>query len=96
MGIVIDTFGELREKITIEEEDKLNTCMICGKKRDFFEKFNKDFEQHLKVDHLVWNYIYYIIYIKNKEVSSRNSYENYIYDCYEKEDYSWIPNDDFE
>jgi hypothetical protein len=58
MGIVIDTFTEMREKVSLEEDDKLNTCMICGKRREFFEKFNKNFEYHRENEHNPWNYIF--------------------------------------
>ncbi len=96
MGIVIDTFGELREKITREDEDKKNTCMICGKKKDAFDKFNKDFEHHLRFEHNPWNYFFYIVYIKNKDTSKRNSHENHVWNCFINEDYSWIPNMEIE
>lgn len=92
MGIVIDTFGELREKLSREDEDKKNTCMICGNKKDSFDKFNKDFDVHLKSEHNPWNYFFYIVYIKNKDTSKRNSHENYVWNCFINEDYSWIPN----
>eukprot|EP00340_Litonotus_pictus_P011819 CAMPEP_0170538072 /NCGR_PEP_ID=MMETSP0209-20121228/103089_1 /TAXON_ID=665100 ORGANISM="Litonotus pictus, Strain P1" /NCGR_SAMPLE_ID=MMETSP0209 /ASSEMBLY_ACC=CAM_ASM_000301 /LENGTH=2196 /DNA_ID=CAMNT_0010839695 /DNA_START=319 /DNA_END=6909 /DNA_ORIENTATION=- len=96
MGIVIDTFGELREKLTAEDEDKKNTCMICGKKKDAFDKFNKDFEYHLQSEHNPWNYFFYIVYIKTKDTSKRNSHENYVWNCFINEDYSWIPNTEIE
>ena len=94
MGIVIDTFSELREKIHKEDDDKENTCMICGKKRDYFDKFNKDFNHHLSVEHNPWNYFLYIIYIKDKDMCKRNSHENYVWNCYKIEDFSWVPNEE--
>jgi hypothetical protein len=94
MGIVIDTFGELREKMTQEEDDKKEKCMICAKKTEHFEKLKLDFIKHIKTEHHVWDYLFFIIYISKKESSLRNSYENLVYQYFNEENYSWIPNEE--
>ena len=94
MGIVIDTFGELREKMTQEEDDKKEKCMICGKRTEYFEKFKQDFQNHIRYEHHVWEYLFFIIYISKKESSIRNSYENLVYQYFHEENYSWLPNEE--
>ena len=94
MGIVIDTFGELREKMTQEENDIKEKCMICAKRTEYFDKFKLNFEHHIKYEHHVWDYLFYIIYISKKESSLRNSYENLVFQYFNEENYSWIPNEE--
>ena len=94
MGIVIDTFGELREKMAQEEDDKKETCMICGKRSDYFDKLKQDFEKHLNYEHHVWDYLFYIVYISKKESSIRNSYENLVYQLFNEEKFTWVPNEE--
>jgi hypothetical protein len=37
-GIIIDTFGALRDEHNKITDSIENKCMICGKNRDFIEK----------------------------------------------------------
>lgn len=41
-GIIIDTFGALREEHNKITESLENKCMICGKNRDQIEKEYQD------------------------------------------------------
>ena len=59
-GIILDAFGELRDKTSSLEDDKSNLCYICNASRDKIEKSNSNFDDHI-AKHYLWNYIFYII-----------------------------------
>ena len=68
-GIIIDTFGSLREEFKQLQEDLENICFICGLDKDTIEKntdSNMNFEIHKKEEHNIWNYIFFIGYISWK------------------------------
>ena len=51
-GIIIDKFGELREKEDMIKEDSLTTCFICGRHRDQLDPWlSKVREDQLKTCH---------------------------------------------
>lgn len=37
-GIIIDTFGSLREELSVYKEDLENICFICGYDKETIEK----------------------------------------------------------
>ena len=90
-GIIIDTFRELRVKYQEDLHDKLNRCFICGEERDNLEKDGNNFENHVIIDHDLWNYAYYIIALKFTDVQDMNYINSYVAGCIEEKDISWIP-----
>lgn len=51
-GIIIDTFGNLREELMEYEEDLATNCFICGHNSEHIEKNSensKGFKNHIKV-----------------------------------------------
>jgi hypothetical protein len=53
-GIIIDTFGSLREELGIYEEDLKNYCFICGFDKETIEKEStnqRGFRYHVKEEH---------------------------------------------
>lgn len=66
-GIIIDTFGSLREELQRYKHDLDNFCFICGFDIEAIEKNSKNnlgFKNHIKKDHYLWNYLFYIAYLK--------------------------------
>ena len=91
-GIIIDTFGELREQQLEKEDDKENTCFICGLDREIFDMKSDDgFNQHTKHSHYMWNYVFYMAYMDNKNKSEYNGIETYISNKRKNQDNSWFP-----
>lgn len=45
-GIIIDTFGERREKKEMIKDDTLNKCFICNIDREEFDRSGEDFTIH--------------------------------------------------
>jgi len=77
-GIILDTFGELREKRNAIEEDIRTRCFICNVESDELQRFGVSFSSHIKHEHNMWNYVYYFIYLDNKERDDYTSIENFI------------------
>jgi len=90
-GIIIDTFAELRDQKRNRDFDEKNNCFICNLDRSLFEKEGKSFEHHVQVEHDLWNYLYYIVYLKSKNELHYSGTETYIFEKYSKEDLSWFP-----
>ena len=80
-GIIIDTFGQLREQLNEYNEDLENSCFICGFDKEKIEKESKNqrgFEHHIKKEHYQWNYIFYIAYISQKSQTEYTGIESYV------------------
>lgn len=39
----------------------------------------------------MWNYLFYLYYLKQKGVINLTEVEDYVYKCYQTKDLSWIP-----
>lgn len=74
-GIIIDTFGELRDKRKKIEEDINNVCVICGKQKFEFELRGSGWNEHIQLEHNLFSYLAYIIYIRRKPFSECDGLE---------------------
>mmetsp|Transcript_22209 Transcript_22209/g.19037 ORF Transcript_22209/g.19037 Transcript_22209/m.19037 type:complete len:420 (-) Transcript_22209:169-1428(-) len=93
-GIIIDRFGSLRESENEKAIDIQERCFICGKERETFERrseVKEGFEEHIKIDHYMWNYLFFIAYLKNKEETDYTGIESYISDKLNDNNFSWFP-----
>ncbi|CAK68868.1 unnamed protein product (macronuclear) [Paramecium tetraurelia] len=94
-GIIVDTFGSLREKLQERIKDQTMKCFICGITREKFEKNDEGggmgFQEHIEQEHYMWNYIYYIAYLKHKDENDYNGNESYIKSKIDIKDISWMP-----
>jgi inositol 1,4,5-triphosphate receptor type 3 len=91
LGIIVDTFADLRDKNQSKEDDKKLLCYICQISRD--ESLNKkiDFDAHCREDHFVWNYVYFLTYLHITNPNDFNALQNSVWDCLSQKDISWIP-----
>lgn len=72
-----------------------DVCFICGEQRNAVEKArnsNKGFYHHVEMEHNLWNYIYYLVYLKNKERKNLNTIESMIIDQWDNNQIEWLPN----
>ena len=90
-GIIIDEFRSLKEALNIKLEDTLNVCFICGIDREIFDRNNINFEEHLKIDHYKWNYVFFIAYLKKKNITDLTGTESYVFDLYSQKSLEWLP-----
>ncbi|RTG81264.1 uncharacterized protein DC041_0011605, partial [Schistosoma bovis] len=51
---------------------------ILGLHRSAFDHSNTSFDEHVEVDHNVWHYIYFIIYLRTKLTDDLTGLEIYI------------------
>ena len=64
-GIIVDAFGELRDKMSKRSRDLRTNCFSCGLDRPTLEKKGIDFNEHIYY-HSIWNYLYYVLYLEWK------------------------------
>jgi inositol 1,4,5-triphosphate receptor type 3 len=99
-GIIIDTFGKLRNLKVDREADEANKCFICGVEEHYFLKHsshdldssaNEGFKYHRRVTHNMWNYLYFAMKIWQQPRDLDNSVEMHVRSCMERGDISWFP-----
>ncbi|EGR30656.1 mir domain protein [Ichthyophthirius multifiliis] len=89
-GIIIDQFRQIKNKMNQKVIDQNKQCFICGLNREILDE-KIGFYQHIKIEHNMWNYIYFKAYLKYKNQQQFNGNENYIWNKIEMFDLSWIP-----
>jgi len=90
-GIIIDTFSELRNSTNAVQEDVLNTCFICNINREDFETNGTSFEKHVTDDHNMWKYLWYIVYLEEKDRSELSGIEQYCVETFQQLSVKWLP-----
>jgi hypothetical protein len=96
-GIIIDTFGKLRNLKVERELDQANKCFICGVDvHDFVKKglstsTDVSFKQHRVERHNLWNYLYFAMHIWQQHRDQDSSVESHVRQCMEAGDISWFP-----
>jgi len=70
----------------------LNVCFICNYERLIFDKETEGgFERHIKADHNLWQYMFYIVHLETKDSSDHTGIETYVTNKLKEQDFSWIP-----
>jgi inositol 1,4,5-triphosphate receptor type 1 len=90
-GIIIDTFASMRESDDERRADMLNTCFICSIDKNTFDRGGTPFAQHIKTEHNMWEYLYYVVYLRQKDETEYTGIETYVADKLEEDDTSWYP-----
>lgn len=93
-GIIIDTFGSLRENLAEKLKDQQYTCFVCGfdmEKLDKSSDSDKGFDFHIKYEHHMWNYVFYVAYLEFKDQTEYDGYESYVKKKLDALDLSWLP-----
>ena len=72
-GIILDSFGELRQAHYLIEQDMANNCFICNVEKDECEKNNISFQEHCNEVHNVWDYAFYMITLRMQDPTNLNS-----------------------
>ena len=90
-GIIIDTFSELRTDRAKKKQLMENTCFICSVDRFTLDTRGGGFERHIKEDHNMWAYLYLVVYLRTKEETEYNGWEQYVADMIARGDTSFMP-----
>ncbi|EFC39952.1 predicted protein [Naegleria gruberi] len=88
-GVILDSFEVLRNEREDRKKDIRDKCFICGLERTKFDTRANEgitFEKHVKEEHYLWNYVYFLIYLYQKSVTEFTGTEQYIYDRCEDND----------
>jgi hypothetical protein len=91
LGLIVDTFAELRDSKNRFYYDTINVCYICQLDRDSSLQKYIDFEKHVKQDHMIWNYVAFIAYLTLNNYHDFNNLENLAYEKMNSLDITWIP-----
>ncbi|XP_032895218.1 inositol 1,4,5-trisphosphate receptor type 2 [Amblyraja radiata] len=90
-GVIIDTFADLRSEKQKKEEVLKTSCFICGLERDKFDNKTVSFEEHIKFEHNMWHYLYFIVLIKVKDPTEYTGPESYVAQMIRENNLDWFP-----
>jgi len=77
-GIIVDSFSELRDEKFQRRGQLESECFICTIKNFEFEQRASGFQDHCTMDHHMWNYLFYMIYLMEKDPTTFSSHEHYV------------------
>lgn len=87
-GIIIDNFAERRSNRDMIKQRQQSQCYICGVENIEID----DFDNHTKFKHNIWDYMYYIGYLKYmKSENLIDSTHSYAKNCVLNRKISWFP-----
>ena len=90
-GIITDSYIAQQKENRKFLKNKNNLCFICGLGKPELIKYyahEKGFEEHIKLDHYLWNYMFLIFNISKKSFDSLINLDKDISDNYKKGNYS--------
>ena len=90
-GLIVDTFGALRDETYEYENDRNNICFICQLSKDGCLKKNIDYEVHIKNDHNLWSYVNFMTYLHLYNANDFNRVEVTVWERLLEKDYGWLP-----
>ncbi|XP_061662436.1 inositol 1,4,5-trisphosphate receptor type 3 isoform X10 [Syngnathoides biaculeatus] len=90
-GVIIDTFADLRSEKQKKEEILKTTCFICCLERDKFDNKTVSFEEHIKLEHNIWNYLYFIVLVREKNKTDYTGPESYVAMMIKNNNLDWFP-----
>jgi inositol 1,4,5-triphosphate receptor type 1 len=90
-GIIVDTFGDMRDEQFRRDEIVENTCLVClNEKKEILETKN-EFDDHIEHQHNIWNYVYFLNYLKHKPLKDLTMAEMEAWDSTKKKLHDWLP-----
>ncbi|XP_076155871.1 ryanodine receptor 3 [Alosa pseudoharengus] len=90
-GLIIDAFGELRDQQEQVKEDMETKCFICGIGNDYFDTTPHGFETHTLQEHNLANYLFFLMYIINKDETEHTGQESYVWKMYQERCWDFFP-----
>ncbi len=90
-GVIIDTFADLRSEKQQKELILKNTCFVCGLNRSAFDNKTVSFEEHIKCEHNMWHYLYFIVLVKVKDPTEFTGPESYVHAMVKATILDWFP-----
>lgn len=69
-------------------------CFICGSSKENINKIyrsDKGFKKHIEMEHNMWNYISYLVYVEKLKHESMTAQEQYIQSLWKVKSIDWLP-----
>jgi hypothetical protein len=80
LGIIVDSFSQLRAERAAKLDDMVNSCFICSLPSHHFDNVDGGFARHIREDHNMWAYVYYVMYLEQEtQPFDRTYHELYLY-----------------
>ncbi|PVD21456.1 hypothetical protein C0Q70_19629 [Pomacea canaliculata] len=73
------------------ESDMKDTCFICSRNSYDFEHHGKGFDWHVRHEHNMWAYVYFIMHLDDIQASDYTALELYVARLMENENYEFMP-----
>ena len=90
-GLIIDAFGELRDREEGVRTSMQNKCFICGINKDKFNQVPRGYEKHTTKEHYYPNYLFFLMYLINKHDTLYTGQESYVWDLYLQRKWDFFP-----
>uniref|UniRef100_A0A8D0HWE0 Ryanodine receptor 3 n=1 Tax=Sphenodon punctatus TaxID=8508 RepID=A0A8D0HWE0_SPHPU len=90
-GLIIDAFGELRDQQEQVKEDMETKCFICGIGNDYFDTTPHGFEMHTLQEHNLANYLFFLMYLINKDETEHTGQESFVWKMYQERCWDFFP-----
>ena len=66
-AVIVDHFNALRSEQAKIDDELENYCFICGTPKAKLDSIRGGFLNHIKKDHNLWHYLFFINHVKNKD-----------------------------
>ena len=66
-------------------------CGICGATSTELEQRGENFNQHVRVVHNLWSYVYYVYYLHSVSPEDHSSVESVAWKGYSRQTSDWLP-----
>merc|ERR1719259_452964 len=90
-GFIIDAFGALRAQLQGVEDELSNNCFICGIGKDYLDGIPHGFDIHVQKEHNLANYLFFLMYLINKDENDYTGQETYVWNMYQERCWDFFP-----
>lgn len=66
-------------------------CFICSIENGQFKRYGKGFLKHIKEDHNMWNYLFFMLYLELKEETEFSAQEAYVSEMIKSRNLGFFP-----
>merc|ERR1719197_432387 len=91
LGEVMTGYIDLSRDENFKLEHMNNSCFICGLPRERFSWDCTAFENHVKHEHNMWNYLYLMLHVGNKRDMELSGQEAYVRRCIRSANTGFFP-----
>jgi ryanodine receptor 2 len=90
-GLIIDSFGKLRNKEEAQKEEMQTHCFICGLQKDKLEEIPHGFEQHTRKEHHMAHYMFFLMHLIQKPETEFTGQESHVWENYCQRKWDFFP-----